>query len=90
MCIGILNLFLIAGMFGQWGVSTMKVLSCLRPYSWRLLPLLPVLKQTAFTDNNVEWQRYRRLRLDLYHRCMDQFIDEIYQKVGLGHAFGTC
>ena len=45
-----------------------------RPYAWKLLALLPILKQTAFANNNVECQRYRRL--DLYHR-MDHVVDEI-------------
>ena len=45
------------------------------PYVWRLLGLLPILKPSAFTNNNVEWQRYRRL--DLNHRCMDHVVDEI-------------
>ena len=40
-----------------------------KPYAWRPLGLLPILKATALTNNNLEWQRYRRL--DLYHRCMD-------------------
>ena len=49
-----------------------------RPYAWRPLGLLPILKPGAFT-NNVELQRYRRL--DLYHRCMpvDHVVDEINQ-----------
>ncbi len=46
-----------------------------RPYAWRPLGLLPILRPGAFTNNNVEWQRYRRL--DLYHRCMDYVVDEI-------------
>ena len=63
---------LIAVMFGQWGVSTMIAQSCLV-----LIGLLPILKPGAFTNNNVEWQRYRRM--DLYHRCMDYVVDEINQ-----------
>ena len=35
------------------------------------------IEPTAFTNNNVEWQRYRRL--DLCHRCMDHVVDEINQ-----------
>ena len=46
-----------------------------RPYAWRPLGLLPILKPSAFTVNNVEWQRHRRL--DLYHRCMDPVIAEL-------------
>ena len=49
------------------------VMSC--PYAWRPLGLLPILKPGAFTNNNVEWQRHRRL--ELYHRCMDPVIAQI-------------
>ena len=48
-------------------------MSC--PYAWRPLGLLPILKPGAFTNNNVEWQRHRRL--ELYHRCMDPVIAQI-------------
>ena len=46
-----------------------------RPYAWRPLGLLPILKTSALTVDNVAWQRHRRL--DLYHRCMDPVIAEI-------------
>ena len=69
-----------------------------RPYAWRPLGLLPILKPSAMTNNSVEWQRYRRL--ELYHRCMDPVVEEInqlcsednyfrfaYGKVRLGRCF---
>ena len=46
-----------------------------KPFAWRPLGLLPILKPSPCTNNNVGWQRYRRL--DLYHRCMDLVIAEI-------------
>lgn len=46
-----------------------------KPFAWRPLGLLPILKATAMTSNKVEWQRYRRL--ELYHRCMDIVVAEI-------------
>lgn len=46
-----------------------------KPFAWRPLGLLPILKATAMTNNKVEWQRYRRL--ELYHRCMDIVVAEI-------------
>ena len=46
-----------------------------KPFAWRPLGLLPILKPNACTINNVEWQRHRRL--DLYHRCMDLVIANI-------------
>ena len=46
-----------------------------KPYAWRPLGLLPILKATAMTNNKLEWQRYRRL--DLYHRCLDIVVAEI-------------
>ena len=48
-----------------------------RPYAWRPLGLLPILKPSAMTNNSVEWQRYRRL--ELYHRCMDPVVEETNQ-----------
>ena len=48
-----------------------------RPYTWRQLGLLPILKQTVITNNNIEWQRYRRL--EFYHRCVDYIVAEINQ-----------
>ena len=46
-----------------------------RPYAWRPLGLLPILKASALTNNNAAWQRHRRL--DLYHRWMDPVVAEI-------------
>ena len=43
-----------------------------KPFAWRPLGLLPILKPGPCTNNNIAWQRYRRL--DLYHRCMDPII----------------
>jgi len=38
-------------------------------YAWKVLGILPVLKASAFTNQDEEWQRQRLLRL--YHRSMD-------------------
>ena len=46
------------------------------PYARRQLGLLPNLKPTAFTNNDVKWQIHR-WRQDLHHRCMDPVIAEI-------------
>jgi len=43
-----------------------------KPYAWKVLGILPVLKASAFTNQDEEWQKQRRLRL--YHRCMDYVI----------------
>ena len=84
-----------------WAVGCLNndhtVISC--PYAWRPLALLPILKPTAFNNNDVEWQRYRRL--SLYHSCMDYVVDEINElcsedqyfrfadgRVRLGRCFG--
>ena len=46
-----------------------------RPYAWRPLGLLPILKASVLTNNNAAWQRNRRL--DLHHRCRDPVVAEI-------------
>ena len=46
-----------------------------RPYAWRVLGILPILKASACTNTDETWQRLRRL--NLYHRCMDPIIAEI-------------
>jgi hypothetical protein len=64
-------------------ISHVRAVGCLnndrtvmsKPFAWRPLGLLPILKPGPCTNNNVAWQRYRRL--DLYHRCMDKVIAEI-------------
>ena len=43
-----------------------------KPYAWKVLGILPVLKASAFTNQDEEWQQQRRLRL--YHRSMDYVI----------------
>jgi len=56
-----------------------------KPYAWRPLGLLPILKATAMTNNNLEEQRYRRL--DLYHRCMDIVVAEINELCSVDKHF---
>ena len=71
-----------------------------RPYAWRVLGILPILKASACTntDSDKDWQKQRRL--DMYHRAMDPAIAEINElcksaryyrwadkKVRLGQAF---
>jgi hypothetical protein len=46
-----------------------------RPYAWRVLGNLPILKASACTNTNKDWQAQRRL--SLYHRAMDPVIAEI-------------
>ena len=46
-----------------------------RPFAWRPLGLLPILKASAFTNTDSKWQSARRL--DLHHRCMDHVVAEI-------------
>ena len=46
-----------------------------RPYAWRVLGCLPILKGAACTNTNKEWQSQRRLAL--YHAAMAPIIDEI-------------
>jgi len=46
-----------------------------RPYAWRVLGILPILKASACTNTDPDWQRQRRL--DMYHRAMDPVIAEI-------------
>ena len=43
-----------------------------KPFAWKVLGILPVLKASAVTNQDDEWQKQRRLRL--YHRCMDYVI----------------
>jgi len=43
-----------------------------KPFAWKVLGILPVLKASAFTNQDEEWQKQRRLRL--YHRSMDYVI----------------
>jgi hypothetical protein len=56
-----------------------------KQYAWRPLGLLPILKATAMTNNNLEGQRYRRL--DLYHRCMDIVVAEINELCSVDKHF---
>ena len=46
-----------------------------RPYAWRVLGILPILKASACTNTDKDWQTQRRL--NLYHRAMDPVIAEI-------------
>ena len=46
-----------------------------RPYAWRVLGCLPILKGSACTNTNKEWQSQRRLAI--YHAAMSPIIDEI-------------
>ena len=46
-----------------------------RPYAWRVLGCLPILKGSACTNISKEWQSQRRLAI--YHAAMAPIIDEI-------------
>ena len=46
-----------------------------RPYAWRVLGILPILKASACTNTDKDWQIQRRL--NMYHRAMDPVIVEI-------------
>ncbi len=52
-------------------VNNDRMVMC-KPYAWKVLGILPVLKASAFTNEDEEWQKQRRLRL--YHRCMEHVI----------------
>ena len=46
-----------------------------RPYAWRVLGILPILKASACTNQDKDWQAQRRI--NMYHRAMDPVIAEI-------------
>ena len=46
-----------------------------RPYAWRVLACLPILKGSACTKVSKEWQTQRRL--SLYHSAMAPIIAEV-------------
>ena len=46
-----------------------------KPYAWRPLGMLPILKASACENTDKDWQAARRV--ELYHRCMDPIIEEI-------------
>ena len=46
-----------------------------KPYAWRVLGCLPILKGSACTNISKEWQSQRRLAI--YHAAMAPIIDEI-------------
>lgn len=46
-----------------------------KPYAWRVLACLPILKGSACTNTSREWQTQRRLAL--YHKAMAPIIDEV-------------
>ena len=46
-----------------------------KPYAWRVLGCLPILKGSACTNTSKEWQSQRRLAI--YHAAMSPIIDEI-------------
>jgi hypothetical protein len=48
-------------------------MSC--PFAWRILVILPILKASACTNSDKDWQRQRRL--NMFHRAMDPVIAEI-------------
>ena len=54
-----------------------------KPYAWKVLGILPVLKASAVTNQDDEWQKQRRLRL--YHRCMDYVIADENKLCKEGH-----
>ena len=43
-----------------------------RSFAWRLLACLPIMKGSACTNTDKEWQRLRRL--SLYHRAMEPIV----------------
>jgi hypothetical protein len=43
-----------------------------RPFAWRVLGILPILKASACTNTDKEWQRQRRL--NMFHRAMEPMI----------------
>ena len=43
-----------------------------RPFAWRVLGILPILKASACTNTDKDWQRQRRM--DMFHRAMDPVI----------------
>ena len=46
-----------------------------RPYAWRPLACLPILKGGSFPNTDVEWQRRRRL--SVYHSAMEHIVDDV-------------
>ena len=46
-----------------------------RPYAWRVLGILPILKASACTNQDKGWQSQRRI--SMFHRAMDPVIAEI-------------
>ena len=48
-----------------------------KPYAWRVLACLPILKGSACTNTSKEWQTQRCLAL--YHSAMAPIIDEVNQ-----------
>jgi hypothetical protein len=46
-----------------------------RPFAWRVLGILPILKASAYTNTDKDWQRQRRL--NMFHRATDPVIAEI-------------
>ena len=46
-----------------------------RPYAWRPLACLHILKGGSFTNTDVEWQRRRRL--SVYHSAMEHIVDDV-------------
>ena len=46
-----------------------------RTYAWRTLACLPILKTTAFTNVDKDWQAQRRL--SLYHNAMGHIIADV-------------
>ena len=48
-----------------------------RPYAWRILACLPILKGSACTNTSKDWQAQRRMGLPVYHSAMAHIIPEI-------------
>ena len=46
-----------------------------KPYAWRVLACLPILKGSACTNTSKDWQAQRRM--GLYHSAMAHIIPEI-------------
>ena len=45
------------------------------PFAWRVLGILPILKASACTNTDPDWQRQHRM--NMFHRAMDLVITEI-------------
>ena len=56
-----------------------------RSFAWRPLACLPILKGSACTNTDKEWQRLRRL--SLYHRAMDHIVADVNQMCSIDRYY---